>query len=194
MNKKKRILFIILFVVVIIIIVVIYRNKKTKYSINTLVDNYDLSDINIENEYLDYLKEYIYPVKLRAFIENNFVPTSLLGGNDTGIETINLMKDIGYELLFTSLFDQARTNFDDCPITNRFNDKFNTNLFNYFNLKESEDCEIMCSQNSKERTITIEVFGNFKNTEPTYWTTHHFKYTLDDEGNVDDIIFEYTEQ
>ena len=45
---------------IIIIIVVIYRNKKTKYSINTLVDNYDLSDINIENEYLDYLKEYIY--------------------------------------------------------------------------------------------------------------------------------------
>ena len=96
----------------------------------------------------------------------------------------------GYECLFKSMFDKTRTNFDDCPVTENFKNKFNTNLMQYFNLIESEDCLL----NREDENITIEVFGNFKNTEPTYWTTHHFKYTLDDEGNVDDIIFEYTEQ
>lgn len=58
---------------------------------------------------------------------------------------------------------------------------------------ESEDCESNCLLNNEERYLTVEVYGNFKNTEPTYQMTHHFKYTLDEEGNVDDIIFDYTE-
>ena len=97
-------------------------------------------------------------------------------------------------MLFMSMFDKERTNFDDCPVTNNFKEKFTENLLKYFNLIESDDCESNCLLNREDKEITVEVYGNFKNTEPTYWITHHFHYTLDDEGNVDDVIFDYTEE
>ena len=191
--KKKNILALLILVTIIILGWLLLNNNKNKYSIEALVENYNLRDWEIENEYLDYLKEYIYPIKLRHFIENDYVPTSLLGGEDTGNETMVLMKEIGYEFLFDSLFDKNRTNFDDCPVTKNFKEKFNSNLFNHFNIKESEDCKVICSIEYKEQKLTVEVYGNFENTEPTYWKTHHFHYTLDSEGNVDDVIFDYTE-
>ena len=75
-----------------------------------------------------------------------------------------------------------------------FAKKFNKNLLDYFELRGSDGCEINCNLNWKEQNISIEVYGNFKNTEPTYWTTHHFHYTFYDEGNVDDVVFDYTEK
>ena len=52
-------------------------------------------------------------------------------------------------------------------------------------------CKIWYNLNKE---IIVEAYGNFKNTESTYWTTHHFHYTLDDEGNVDDIVFDHTDK
>lgn len=100
----------------------------------------------------------------------------------------------GYEILFNSMFDRERTNFDDCPVTEKFKQKFNINLLEHFDLIESDDCKSICSLYIENKQLVVEVYGNFKNTEPTYWTTHHFNYTLDKEGNVDDVIFNYTEE
>lgn len=194
MDRKKSILIIALTIIIVIISVIVINNNKKQYSIDALVDDYDLSDVNVENEYLDYLKEYIYPIKLRDYIENNFVPTSLLGGKDNGNDMIVLMKEIGYEILFNSMFNGKRENFDDCPVTNNFKQKFSINLFEYFELNKCDDAEVNCLLNSHNKDLVVEIFGNFKNTEPTYHVTHHFKYNLDTEGNVDDIIFEYTEK
>lgn len=44
----------------------ILKHKRNEYSIDELVENYNLQDAEIENGYLNYLKEYIYPVKLRG--------------------------------------------------------------------------------------------------------------------------------
>ena len=50
----------------------------------------------------------------------------------------------------------------------------------------------MCSLYCKKEII-VEVYGNFKNTKLPYWTKHHFHYTLDDEGNVGDIVLDHTD-
>ena len=195
MKKQKQIVVCIIMLLLFLIIIFLYiSNKKSKYDINIPIKNYNLNDPKIEDEYLEYLKKSINPPKIRKFIENNFVPTSLLSNEKTGKEVIELMKEIGYEILFDSLFDKERIDFDDCPVTEKFKEKFNTNLFNYFNIKESDDCKVNCLIVYQEKILKVEVYGNFKNTEPTYWITHHFHYTLDDEGNVDDVIFNYTEE
>ena len=95
-----------------------------------------------------------------------------------------------YKRLFNSLFDKERIDFNDCPVTNSFKIKFKENLLKYFGLIESEDCESNCMLYQDENKIDLEVYGNFENTEPTYWKTYHFHYTLDSEGNVDDVIFD----
>lgn len=191
MKKNYIAIFIIIFILVIGVMAI--KNNSNKFSIEKPISNYNLSNSKVENDYLNFLKKNIYPEKIRKFIENDFVPTSLLNEYDTGKEMIELMEFDGYKYLFTSMFDKERTDFEDCPVTENFKKKFNTNLLYYFNLNESEDCESYCLLNQQEKDIIVKVFGDFKNTEPTYWITHHFKYTLDDEGNVDDVTFDYTE-
>ena len=191
--KKKLLMLLIVIIVIFSIIAIISR--KPNYSINDPLKNYNLQNTNNKNEYLDFLKESIQPKKLRVFIKNNYVPTSILDNNDTGEDMLNLMRFIGYEFLFKSMFNKNRTNFDDCPVTDNFKNKFNTNLIEYYNIKESEDCEVNCSLDMQNKTISVEVYGDFnpEDTEPTYYHTHHFHYTLDNEGNVNDVLFDYTE-
>ncbi len=189
MRKRKNVLILAIILFIIIFILILY-NKRNGYSVNATIGNYNIQDEKIEEEYLNFLKENIKPLKIRKFIENDFVPTSLLSMENTGEDMMELMKFIGYEFLFDSLFNKERTNFDNCPVTDNFINKFNTNLFNYFNIEESEDCKVDCSIEYKEQNLIVEVYGNFENTEPTYWKTYHFHYTLDSEGNVDDVIFD----
>ena len=191
MNKKK-VLIILLITIVLVICFCLLNNSFKRYDINRRINSYDLQ--KSKDEYIDYLKESIYPIKLRAFIDNDYITFSQYNDTATGHSIKNQMEFVGYEILFNSMFDKERTNFDDCPVTKNFKDKFNSNLLDYFKLKESEDCESMCSLYRKDKEIIVEVYGNFKNTEPTYWTKHHFHYTLDDEGNVDDIIFDHTDK
>ena len=190
MNKKK-VLIILLIAIVLVICFGLLNNSFKRYDINRRINSYDLQ--KSKDEYIDYLKESIYPIKLREFIDNDYITFSQYNDTATGHSIKNQMEFVGYEILFNSMFDKERTNFDDCPVTDKFKEKFSGNLLDYFKLKESEDCESMCSLYRKDREIVVEVYGNFKNTEPTYWTKHHFHYTLDDEGNVDDIIFDHTD-
>ena len=189
MNKKK-VLIILLITIVLVICFCLLNNSFKRYDINRRINSYDLQ--KSKDEYIDYLKESIYPIKLRAFIDNDYITFSQYNDTATGHSIKNQMKFVGYEILFNSMFDKERTNFDDCPVTKNFKDKFNSNLLDCFKLKESEDCESMCSLYQKDKEIIVEVYGNFKNTEPAYWTKHHFHYTLDGEGNVDDIVFDHT--
>ena len=191
----KKVLFVVAGIIVLLIGIMVFKNQTiNRYDINSSIGNYNLHSYEKKNEYMNFLEEKIYPVEIRKFIDNDFVPMSLLGKEDTGKDMMELMEFIGYKMLFMSMFDKERTNFDDCPVTNNFKEKFTENLLKYFNLIESDDCESNCLLNREDKEITVEVYGNFKNTEPTYWITHHFHYTLDDEGNVDDVIFDYTEE
>ena len=190
---KNKYIMIIMVVLILLIGIIVTVKESNKYNINKPIRSYDLLNVKVKNDYLEFLKQNIYPEKIRKFIDNDFVPTSLLNDFDTGNEMIDLMKFNGYKYLFKSLFDKNRIDFDDCPVTETFKKRFNTNLFNYFNLEVSDDSTVNCMLNYEDNSVAVEVYGNFKNTEPTYWTTHHFKYTLDKDGNVDDVTFDYTE-
>ena len=182
-NKKCLILLVITIILMLALLSIIIKQKFYRYDVNMKIIKYDLRQE--KDDYLNYLKKLINPIKLRNFIDNDAA---------TGEDVIDQMMLDGYKYLFNSLFSNNQINFDECPVTKKFKEKFNDNLLNYFNLNESEDCESMCSLNRKDKEIIVEVYGNFKNTEPTYWTTHHFHYTLDDEGNVDDIVFDHTDK
>ena len=193
MKKCKIVIISIAIFAILMLSIVLLNIKKDRYDIDMPISNYDLSNYENEDKYIDYLKKEIYPLQIRSFIDNDFVPTNLLSDEDTGKEMIELMKFIGYKSLFTSMFDKNRVDFDDCPVTDNFKEKYNINLLYYFGLNVSDDCDIICSLDTNEKTFVIEVYGNFKNTEPTYWKTHHFHYTLDSDGNVDEVIFDYTD-
>ena len=190
---KNKYIMIIMVILILLIGFIVTVKESNKYNINKPIRSYDLLNVKVKNDYLEFLKQNIYPEKIRKFIDNDFVPTSLLNDFDTGNEMIDLMKFNGYKYLFKSLFDKNRIDFDDCPVTETFKKGFNTNLFNYFNLEVSDDSTVNCMLNYEDNSVAVEVYGNFKNTEPTYCTTHHFKYTLDEDGNVDDVTLDYTE-
>ncbi len=195
MHKKNivRILLFVTFCVIIIGLFIGYKSISKTFSIDSTIDEYDLKNNKIKQKYISYLKHYVNPEKLNTFILTEKIYTDIFTNETTGKDIIELMKFEGYKALFFSLFDKTRTNFDDCPVTDNFKNKFNTNLLYYYNLNESDDCEVNCSLDDVNKKVTIEVYGNFENTEPTYWNTHHFTYTLDSDGNIDDVIYDYIE-
>ena len=190
MKNKKNIIACIFALVALIISIMVITNRKNRFDVNMPISNYDFSDLKEEERYIKYLKKDIYPVKIRSFIGNDVIPANLLNQNITGKEVIELMRFAGYKVLFTSMFDKERTNFDECPVTENFKKKYTTNLLDSFNLRKSDDCKSECFIDELEHNITLVVYGNFKNNEPRYWKTHYFRYTLDNDGNVDDVIFE----
>lgn len=191
-NKKYVTLLVITIIIMLALLSIIIKQKFYRYDVNMKIIKYDLRQE--KDDYLNYLKQLINPIKLRNFIDNDAVAFSIYNDAATGEDVIDQMMLDGYTYLFNSLFSNNQINFDDCPVTKKFKEKFNDNLLYYFNLNESEDCGSMCSLNRKDKEIIVEVYGNFKNTEPTYWTTHHFNYTLDEEGNVDDVVFDHTDK
>lgn len=191
MKSKIKCIIIVLFIV--LSVTLIYILKKNTFSVNTQIGNYKLSNPNIKDKYLNYLKKYITVHKLTNFIQNDYVALSPMNKATTGKEVIQAMEFIGYKMLFISMFDKNRINFDDCPVTSNFKHKFNTNLLHYFNLNASDDCDINCLLNREDKELIVEVYGNLVNTEPTYGYVHRFHYTLDSEGNVDDIVYDDTE-
>lgn len=196
MGKNKRFVNIVVIISAAIVLAIIFyfltKGVHKKYDIDKAFSSYNLEEER--DDYLDSIKKYIYPQKLRIFIDNDYITFSQYKDTATGNVIKNQMIFKGYKMLFTSLFDKKRTNFDDCPVTENFKEKYNTNLLYYFGLNASDDCDIICSLDANEKTFAIEVYGNFKNTEPTYWKTHHFYYTLDNDGNVDEVIFDYIDK
>ena len=193
MKVNKRYMIIVVLIIT-IFIALFYINTVKTFDIKMEIKNYQLTNSQVKDNYMNYLKKYIKVNKLMDFIINDYVALSPMSETATGEDVIKAMEFVGYKMLFKSMFDKTRTNFDDCPVTEKFKEKFNTNLLEYFDLKASEDCESNCLLNREKQEVIVEVYGNFENTEPTYQNTHYFHYTLDSDGNVDDVIFDYTEQ
>ena len=194
MKKDKLKIVMVIGLVIIIAIMILLSKKQKNYNLEDRIEKYDLNVYQNKEKLIDYLKQDIKPVKIRNFIDSKYVSTSVFNEDATIKDVLQLTNMIGYKMLFKSMFDKTRINFDDCPVTEKFKEKFNTNLLEYFNLIASEDCESNCMLNREKQEITVEVYGNFENTEPTYQNTHHFHYTLDSDGNVDDVVFDYTEE
>ena len=193
MNKNIRTKYKIMITIIIILLALsfILKTMIFRYDINLPIKNYNIN--NESDSYLNYLKKYIRPSKLSKFIKNEYIYLDDYYEDATGNDVIIELYYEAYENLFIYLFNKGTINFDDCPVTDNFKKKYKIDLLDYFNLKESEDCNSNCLLNSEEKEVVVEVYGTFKNTEPTYWKTHHFHYILDNDGNVDDVIFDYTE-
>ena len=140
-----------------------------------------------KEEYFEYLKQHIRPIELRDFIKERDMETDLY--DDTGNKMINWLVAMAYMNMFESIFDTNRINFDDCPVTNRFLQKFNTNLVEYFDIKFDE---LWVNTSTVKQVIKVEArWNNALDGEAEYSELYRFKYTLDEEGNVDDIILEH---
>ena len=192
MLKNKKVLLI-LFAILTIYIVLLFVMKKSIYDIDKAVVEYDISNDKIKYEYLDYLKKQLNPQKLSNFIDNDYIYLENYNKNANGYSVIREMTVEGYSNLFISMFDKERVNFDDCPVTEKFRKKFNNNLSSYFGLMNEDDAQINCILDYNESKIELKEYSNFKNFEPTSIYNYFFHYTIDSEGNVDDVIFDYTE-
>lgn len=191
LNNKKVLL--VSFVILVIFIIILSVTKKNTYDSEKAVVEYDISNDKIKYEYLDYLKKQLNPQKLSNFIDNDYIYLENYNKNANGYSVIREMTVEGYSNLFISMFDKERVNFDDCPVTEKFRKKFNNNLSSYFGLMNEDDAQINCILDYNESKIELKEYSNFKNFEPTVIYNYYFHYTLDDEGNVDDVIFDYTE-
>ena len=188
-NKEKKIIYLIVFII--IGIVLFYNFYKRKYDIGDSFNSVKINSENDLNNYLGYIKTYMKPKKLANFVNYNDLHLSDFTDKATGYTILDEMEYEAYDRLFNSLFDRKREKFDDCPVTSNFKNKFSTNLFKCFNLYNSEDGSASCSIDREELRLDITEAGNFEVGEPGYIFYHHFHYTLDEEGNVDDVIFDY---
>lgn len=191
MSKKSiKILFGILLILLLSCAVIIIKTHKA-YSLNESIENYNLKDERERNNYINFLKSHITPRMLQSFVNNKYIALSIYDEHENGYVVIEQLKQNALKRLFKSMFNKSRTNFNDCPVTDNFKTKFNTNLIDYFSLYASENYNVNCSLDIENKDFTIEIYGiegYSENLEPNYSNTYNFHYTLDDEGNVDDII------
>lgn len=193
MNNKNRKLTCLMILIVIVLSLLIYNFNVKKYDINVSFNAVQINSERDLNNYLSFIKKYVKPKELVSFVNYNELHLSNFTDRATGNTVLEEMTYSAYDSLFNSFFDRERKNFDDCPVTNNFKSKFHTNLFEYFDFYSSEDAFTSCSIDYEKLLLDIEEAGNFVAGEPGYIYYHHFHYTLDEEGNVDDIIFDYTE-
>lgn len=190
MNKKAlKVISVALLLIIIGSLLFITTKKSFKYTMETQIANVNI--VKEKNNYLEYLKQFVKPNKLQKFINNGYINLSSYKETATGADVIWELYYEAYDNLFISMFNKSRTGFNDCPVTDNFKTKFNTNLIDYFNLYASENYNVNCSLDIENKDFTIEIYGiegYSENLEPNYSNTYYFHYTLDDEGNVDDII------
>lgn len=145
-NKNKIIMIVIATIIIIslVIVVLIVKNKSNKYIIKRPINEYNIKDDNVKKEYLDKIKTYIKSDKLKDFIDYDYINLYGYNNNATGEAALREMKVDSYSHLFNSLFNKERINFDDCPVTDNFKEKFKGNLLKHFSLIEGEERLCKC--------------------------------------------------
>ena len=190
LKKNIKILFGILLILLLSCAVIVIKTHRT-YNLDESIENYDLKDEKKRNNYINFLKSYIRPKRLQSFVNNQYIALSIYEGHENGNVIIEQLRLNAIKRLLISMFNKSRTDFNDCPVTDNFKTKFNTNLIDYFNLYAGEDYNVNCSLDIDNKNFDIEIYGiegYSENLEPNYSNTYNFHYTLDDEGNVNDII------
>lgn len=192
---KKGLLVRILLITTFIIIAsaFIVAKNRINYDINESPSKYSLSSVRERTNYTNFIKKYLTPSKLNNFLNVQKIHYEVVKKYASGIGALNWFKYEAYTELFYQLFDKNRNNFDDCPVTENFKQKFKPNVFHYYKFNDAEDSSVNCGIDDDALQLSVNEAGDFIAGEPGYIYYHHFHYTLDEEGNVDDIIFDYTE-
>lgn len=195
MKNKKTALFFVLFIFVIMFLLFLYTNtKNNSFSIRSPIGAYNLQNKSIKNNYLNFIKNNITPELLRDYIDNKCITFEFYNADSTGELVMSQMKFEGYTEVFNKLFDKNISSFDKYPVSDNFKKKFPSNLTTYFNLAHNSDSDIHCGIFMDEQKLTVNEFYNFYLNEPAHHNTHHFTYTLDSDGNIDDVVYDYTEE
>ena len=59
---------IIMVILILLIGFIVTVKESNKYNINKPIRSYDLLNVKVKNDYLEFLKQNIYPEKIRKFI------------------------------------------------------------------------------------------------------------------------------
>ena len=163
------------------------REEMFNYNLDEKPINYKVDTKKGREEYFEYLKQYIKPIRLLNFINDNDIDS--LKYNTNGNEMIKWLIKVAYINMFESMFDINRTNFNDCAVTKKFLEKFNANLTDFFSISYDE---VWVNTSTLNKTRKVEArSGITLDGEAEYAMLYRFKYTLDEDGNVDDVILEH---
>ena len=192
MNKKIKYVLI-FFIFIAVGVTYLLMQEGQRYDMEQSVKAVKIVNKTDLQKYYKYILKYMKPSKLSNFSEFTDVYLKDYTEKATGYTVLDDLSYDAYKRLFNGMFKKNRINYDDCPVTDNFKKKFDKNLFIYFNLVDSNDSLVDCQVDRQDLALDVEEAGDFIAGEPGYIYYHHFHYTLDEEGNVDDIIFDYTE-
>ena len=102
MIKNRKIVLSIIVLFILALVFFVYK-KNNKYNINAKIREYDLT--KEKDQYLNYLKNFIKPVKLQNFINNGYINLSLYTNEASGNDVMAELYFEGYENLMTHLFE-----------------------------------------------------------------------------------------
>ena len=208
MNKKSIIYLVVIIILLVIVFALFDKCSKTifkeydiknesisttknkeifEYNLDEKPINYKVDTKKGREEYFEYLKQYIKPIRLLNFINDNDIDS--LKYNTNGNEMIKWLIKVAYINMISSMFDITRTDYDDCAVTKHFLEKFDKNLTDYFEIG-GEDNWVDVYTTDKIIKVTKR-WHILLDGEAEFSWLYVFKYTLDEEGNVDDIIFDY---
>lgn len=193
MSKRIKMLATTLLLIVMMVIIYLNLNSRVDYKIENQINIYDLKNEKNREDYLNYVKKLVKPKEIEKFVKNEYIDIELLDNQATGYDVVEIMKIEGYEELFNSLFDRSRLNYDDCPVTTSFKNKYGNNLAEYYNLVIDDNDEVYVKININRKELVVDVLSDFLLGTPQKTSRNYYYYVLDDDGNVDDVIFDYTE-
>ena len=184
---KKMIIFIILiFIIGFAIIFFMSKFFIRKFDLEKSPKSYNFKTYDEEKEYLKYIANFVKPNKLKNFIDFDRLTLYEYSEKATGNDVIEYIEFEAYNNLIPSLFDKDRKDFDDCPVTENFKQKFKTNLYEYFKI-DAED--IYCYKETNYK-IAVEEYNNItRDGTPLNMVKKHYTYALDENGNIDDVVF-----
>lgn len=139
-------------------------------------------------EYFEYLKQYIKPVKLLNFIGEDDL--SELFYNKSGHRMLQKVRFYAYRHMFEKMFESDVTDYNSFAVTDNFKNKFDVCMKDYFDIYGEEI--YIRSLTEEENKLEVEAWwGILPDGDPSYGQLYIFKYTLDEEGNVDDMVLDY---
>ena len=71
--KRRNIMAATIIILIVVVVLIIYKFNNLNYNIDNKVLNYNLTNKNDRDAYIDYLKNYVYPEKLRSFVNNDYI-------------------------------------------------------------------------------------------------------------------------
>lgn len=216
MKNSKRIISICA-IVVVIIIALVSINRCTNILMNKATNDIKNEDVTIETtesinedsetlnfdinkspmlykdnevDYIRFLTKYILPNKLANFVDVNWYSSTFYKDYKNGYEVIEYeIKYQAYGNLFIHLFEKDMLNFDDCPVTDTFKSKFKDGVYDYFKLDDNFEYLFDSLLDNNMFRIVASSYELREDLEPKFRYRINYEYKLDNDGNLDDIVF-----